>query len=68
MKWIYWKDKLPPDGELRIVCSVKAQKTWIGYYNETYTTFFDANGSPVPVSHWMELPSPPEQRQTEKIK
>ncbi len=60
MSWIYWKDRLPEDGELRILGSAKSKKTWFGYYKKEWNTFFDHKGSPVPVSHWQELPEPPE--------
>lgn len=58
LDWIYWKDKLPPHRELRVLCSKSLKESFIGYFDKNYNSFFDSNGSAKPVSHWQELPPP----------
>lgn len=61
MNWISAEDKLPDDSTTVIVATPDdPDPVWLGYYEGG--RWYSAEGCEVYVTHWCEMPAPPEEQ------
>lgn len=60
LEWVSIKDAVPKQGEKALVYSKEnAYRYAIGFYSETYRSFFVNQFADDGVTHWMPLPDAP---------
>ncbi|MCR9293294.1 MAG: DUF551 domain-containing protein [bacterium] len=59
MKWKNAQTHQPGDQIVLIHSPDATQPVWLGYWHDGKWYEYDADVSPICVTHWMELPEPP---------